>query len=357
MLNVEITSGKINNKAQKVVIYGPEGIGKSTFAAHFPNPLFIDTEGSTGELDVRRLPAPTSWQYLMWEIDQVKANPDICSSLIIDTADWAERLCINNLCEKNQVSGIEGFGYGKGYVYLEEEFGRFLNRLSDLIDLGINVVFTAHATMRKFEQPDESGAYDRWELKLQKKDGPLLKEWADMVLFANYETFVVKEGSGDMKKAKAKGGRRVMHTVHHPCWDAKNRKGFPEKAEFDYSVIAAAIPDKSAGRTEMPEPAPPVEDPAAAQAMNEPAAVSQPESQTPQTDPTPTSDGSAKTQLYDLMNAHQVTRNQIQDIVAKKGYFPAKTPIENYPDDFIKGVLVGAWDQVHKAILDEEIPF
>lgn len=58
----------------------------------------------------------------------MKANPDICSSLIIDTADWAERLCINNLCEKNQVSGIEGFGYGKGYVYLEEEFGRFLNR-------------------------------------------------------------------------------------------------------------------------------------------------------------------------------------------------------------------------------------
>lgn len=107
----------------------------------------------------------------------------------------------------------------------------------------------------------------------------------------------------------------------------------------------------------MPEPAPPVEDPAAAQAMNEPAAVNQPESQTPQTDPTPASDGSAKTQLYDLMNAHQVTRNQIQDIVAKKGYFPAKTPIENYPDDFIKGVLVGAWDQVHKAILDEEIPF
>ena len=147
-----------------------------------------------------------------------------------------------------------------------------------------------------------------------------------------------------------------MHTVHHPCWDAKNRKGFPEKAELDYSVIAAAIPDKSAGKSEIPEPAP-VEDPAAAQAMNEPAAVSQPEPQMPQTDPVSASDVSAKTQLYDLMNAHQVTRNQIQDIVAKKGYFPAKTPIENYPDDFIKGVLVGAWDQVHKAILDEEIPF
>ena len=91
--------------------------------------------------------------------------------------------------------------------------------------------------------------------------------------------------------------------------------------------------------------------------MSEPAAVSQPEPPASQPDPAPVSDGSAKAQLYDLMNAHQVTRNQIQDIVTERGYFPAGTPIENYPDDFVKGVLVGAWDQVHKAILDKEIPF
>lgn len=47
--------------------------------------------------------------------------------------------------------------------------------------------------MRKFEQPDEIGSYDRWEMKLTKNVAPLVKEWADMVLFANYKTFVVAE--------------------------------------------------------------------------------------------------------------------------------------------------------------------
>lgn len=42
MLN--ITKGRID-RAVKTVIYGSEGIGKSTFASHYPDPVFIDTEG------------------------------------------------------------------------------------------------------------------------------------------------------------------------------------------------------------------------------------------------------------------------------------------------------------------------
>lgn len=344
---LEITSGKLNNQAQKVVIYGPEGIGKSTFAAQFPDAVFIDTEGSTKELDVKRLPVPSSWSYLLWEVDQVKQDPSICSTLVVDTADWAEKLCIGDICSKNQVASIESFGYGKGYVFLEEEFGRFLNKLSDLISLEINVVITAHAAMRKFEQPDESGAYDRWELKLQKKTAPLLKEWADMVLFANYETYVVKEG--EAKKAKARGGKRVMYTTHHPCWDAKNRKGFPEKMDFDFSKIASAIPVKSAPeiQTAVTASAPTTEAEPATEPVTE---VKEAQEETP-------SGGAALKKLYDLMGAHEVTRQQIQGIVADKGYFPSDTPIENYPSDFIEGVLVAAWDQVHDAILNKEIPF
>ena len=130
---LEITSGRLNNQAQKVVIYGPEGIGKSTFASQFPDAVFIDTEGSTKELDVRRLPVPSSWSYLLWEVDQVKQEPSICSTLVIDTADWAEKMCIEEMCSKHQVNGLEGFGYGKGYVYLAEEFGKLLNKLTDLV--------------------------------------------------------------------------------------------------------------------------------------------------------------------------------------------------------------------------------
>ena len=63
-MDFEITEGVING-AQKVVFYGPEGIGKTTFAMKFPDPLFIDTEGSTKKYDVRRLPKPTSCKICM----------------------------------------------------------------------------------------------------------------------------------------------------------------------------------------------------------------------------------------------------------------------------------------------------
>ena len=222
---MEITRGIIR-KAQKVLIYGPEGIGKTSFAARFPNPVFIDTEGGSASLDVARLPKPTSWAMLLEEVGYIKQNPALCKTLVIDTMDWAEALCVEAICAKYQKKGIEDFGYGNGYVYTKEELGRLLNSLQEIIDLGINVVLTAHAQMRKFEQPDELGAYDRWELKLGKKTSsqtaPLVKEWADMVLFANYETIVV---TTDSKKNKAQGSRRVMYTEHHACWDAKNRAG------------------------------------------------------------------------------------------------------------------------------------
>lgn len=214
---MEIIRGK-RPGAKKVVVYGPEGIGKSTFAAQFPEALFIDTEGSTKDMDVARTPDPTSWTMLMEQIEYIRSNPGLCRTLVVDTIDWAEQMCVEHVCAKHQKYGLESFGYGTGYVYTKEEFGRFLNRLSDVIKTGVNVVLTAHAQMRKFEQPDEMGAYDRWELKLGKKTtsqtSPLVKEWADILLFANYKTYsVAVDDKG--KKRKAQGGSRVMYTSHH----------------------------------------------------------------------------------------------------------------------------------------------
>lgn len=230
---IPIIKGKVET-AKKVVIYGPEGIGKSTLASKFPDPVFIDTEGSTKELDVARYPTPESWYNILDCIDDAIAEAP-CKTLVIDTADWAEQLCAKEVCKRLKVSGIEDVGYGKGYTYLKEEFAKMLNICNKLINRGINVVFTAHAQMRKFEQPDELGAYDRWEMKLSKQCSPLLKEWADMVLFCNYKTDVITDQN--TKSKKATGGKRVMYASHHPCWDAKNRYGLPDQMEMDYKKI------------------------------------------------------------------------------------------------------------------------
>lgn len=368
---MQIIRGKIES-AQKVVLYGPEGIGKSTLASRFPEPLFIDTEGSTKHMDVARLPKPTSWQMLLDEVRMVRDAPEMCGTLVLDTADWAEQLCIAQVCGKAKKEGIEDFGYGKGYIYVAEEFGRLLNLLEEVVERGVNIVVTAHAWMRKFEQPDEMGSYDRWEMKLSKKVGPLVKEWADMVLFANYKTYAVAaDDSG--KKFKAQGGARVLYTSHHPCWDAKNRHGLPSELPMDYSEIAACIPARAAGT--LPPPAP---EPAAQQRQapvkagetrrpleTEPAPAPKPEpapAPKPAEEPVKAPPGSGIPKaLQDLMDQHGVTEGEIQAAVGKKGYYPYDMPVRRYDPAFIDGVLIAAWPQVMGLIVrirsNGDLPF
>lgn len=343
---MQIVKGKLNTP-QKVVVYGPEGIGKTTFAAQFPTPVFIDTEGSTKHLDVDRTPKPTSWPLLMEQVLYFAKNKTEYKTLVIDTADWAERLCVVNLLEKNKKTGIEDFGYGKGYTYLTEEFGKLLNALDEVIENGMNVVITAHAKMRKFEQPDETGSYDRWELKLQKQSAPLVKEWADMVLFANYKTVVVNvDGQGAEKgKNKVQGGKRIMYTTHHPCWDAKNRHELAEELPFTYSsiqkVFEVSEPQAEKKHKEKEEPAQKVEQP---KANNEPKQVA--EIVIP--DEVPKA-------LADLLKTNGVPLIELQAAVSEKGYYPKDTPFSNYAADFVNGVLIGAWPQIYKYIKQRRI--
>ena len=240
MSKYAVTSG-IQTAPVKTVLYGPEGIGKSTFASHFPSPVFIDTEGGTKRLNVARLPQPTSWAMLLDEVAEVRKGSIPCSTLVIDTADWAERLCIQAVCARAKVNGIEDFGYGKGYTYVKEEFSKLLDALEEVLNAGHNVVVLAHAAITKFEQPDAVGNYDRWGMKTSKQVAPLLQEWCDMLLFANYKTVVEKAGSGPNAKNKASGGKRVLYTTHHACWDAKNRFDLPEEVPFDYASIALSL--------------------------------------------------------------------------------------------------------------------
>lgn len=245
-MNFTITNTR-KTKPMKVVLYGVEGIGKTTFVSHFPDPIFIDTEGSTGFIDAKKLPDPDSWAMLLEEIAYMAQNPQ-GKTLVIDTADWAEELAKQHLMAKHKWQAIDQTDYGARYVALSNEIIRLLRGLEMVKNAGMNVVLTAHAVQKKFELPDQVGSFDRYVLKLEKRDAALIKEWCDMLLFANYKTTVVASGSGSKK---ATGGQRVMYTTHMPAWDAKNRLGLPDELPFEYGSIEDKFLAATAEKTQV----------------------------------------------------------------------------------------------------------
>lgn len=237
---MQINSGKLS-RTQKCVIYGCEGVGKSTFASKFPKPLFMDLEGGTAHLDVNRAEV-ASWENIISTIDELIENSQGFQTLVIDTADWAERMCSAYLCKKYKKTGIEDFGYGKGYQYLAEEFAGMLAKLTELQNSGMHIVVLAHSTIRKLELPEENGTYDHYELKCSKTVSPLIKEWADGLLFANYRTFIQASASG---KGKAVGGKeRVLYTEHTAFCDAKNRWGLTGVLPLTFESVAGVFCSK-----------------------------------------------------------------------------------------------------------------
>lgn len=248
-MKFEITKGKVR-QAIRLVAFGAEGIGKSTFASQFPDPLFIDLEGGTHQLDVARLPKPETWDDLLEEIDAVIEEPSICRTLVIDTADRAEVLLTNALLTESGAKSIEAYGggYGKGYTAIQERFQKdLLNRLDRVIAKGVNVTILAHAIMRKLESPEDP-PYDRWELKVSKKVAPIVKEWADILLFLNYD-ILVTQNDGERNKARG-SGKRMMHANHMPTYDAKNRYGLPNDMELSFAPLKSIYEGNTPPRKE-----------------------------------------------------------------------------------------------------------
>jgi hypothetical protein len=234
-MKFNITKGK-QKTAIRLCCYGPEGIGKSTFASQFPDPLFIDVEGGTKQLDISRFPQPETWNELLEMVDAVIEDPTICKTLVIDTADRAEMLLTTQLLNEGKVDSIEkyGGGYGKGYTALAERFNKdLLMRLDKLIAKGVNVTLIAHAAMRKLESPDEP-PYDRWELKVSKKIAPLIKERTDILCFMKYEQVIIEENGRNKAKGKAK---RIMIFNHRPTCDAKNRFGLEDDLPLSFEPL------------------------------------------------------------------------------------------------------------------------
>jgi hypothetical protein len=222
----------------RTLLAGPEGIGKTTFAAKAPKALFLAAEdGLTGFSDIPRF-TPTTLEEMYNFVDALIADPNGYRHLVVDTTDWLERFMSNAICVRDSKSNIEDYGYGKGYVVLETEFVKFLQRLDILrAKQKLGIILLSHVQIRTFNSPTGE-SWERFEMKGHKRFTGILREWTDAVLFAVHEVFKTKE-KGAIRE-KAIGGDRVIHTTWSPAWDAKNRLNLPETLPLEWDDYTEA---------------------------------------------------------------------------------------------------------------------
>jgi hypothetical protein len=224
----------------RVVLFGTEGVGKSTFAAAAPSPVFLGAEDGTAHLDVVRFPMPTTWAEVLDAIRVLETEAHDFKTLVIDTLDWAEPMLWSHICKRDGMANVEAYGYGKGHVAALDEWRVFLAALERMRDRrGMNVLLLAHSWIKPFKNP-EGDDFDRYEMSLHAKSGGLIKQWADAVLFANFEQFAAK----DAKTKRTKGvstGARLIYTTRTAAYDAKNRADLPESMPLAWEDFAAAL--------------------------------------------------------------------------------------------------------------------
>lgn len=234
-----VTRGRVESP-DRILLYGTEGCGKTTWAASAPDAVFLPAEDGTDRVDVARLPTPKTWQDVLDAVDDLRTGKHAFKTFVLDTLDAIEPLLWRHICDRDGQANIEAYGYGKGYTAALDEWRSFLAALERLRrEKGMQIVLIAHSQIRPFKNPDADD-YDRHELKLNAKAGGLFKEWCDSVLFATYEQFTSK----DQKTKRVRGmstGARIVHTQRHAAYDAKSRYALPETLPLDYGEYAAAV--------------------------------------------------------------------------------------------------------------------
>lgn len=231
----DLVKKTITRKPPRIVLHGVHGVGKSTWAAGAPAPVFIQTEDGLVNIEVDHFPVAQSMDEAFSFIGHLINEEHEYKTVVIDTVDWLEKLIWRKVCEDNNVKSIEGIGYGKGYMFAQQHWDRFFNGLDMLRNKGLAVVVLAHNEIKTFNPPDGE-AYDRYQIKLHKHAASKLEEWADLVLFANFKVYV----DSDTNKV-VNSSERVIHTTNRPAWRAKTRYSLPEELPLDFNKLMEAL--------------------------------------------------------------------------------------------------------------------
>lgn len=243
----------MNNKAPRIIIYGPPKVGKTTFAAMAPNPIFLCVEDGLGQLEVDHFPLITSFDDLLEKIAILFTEEHDFQTVVLDSADWLENLIWKKVAEVQGKTSIEDIGYAKGYIFALDYWRQVLDGLGALRDhRGMMPILISHSQVKPFNNP-MSDPYDRFSMKLHEKARALVEEWAECILFAGYKVHVkkvdAKGGANDTKgAAKVTRGmtdnQRLLFTADSPAFVAGSRYNLPAELPLDFSAFMEALTAK-----------------------------------------------------------------------------------------------------------------
>ena len=242
----QVHSGK-KPAPRRLMVYGVQGVGKSLFAANAPRPVFLQTEDGLGEIACDKFPLTISFADAMAALSELYTEEHPYQTVVVDSADWLERLIWAEVCRRRNVENIEDIGYSKGYVFALTQWREVLEGLTALRnDRGMTVVLIAHAKIERFENP-ETESYDRYVPRLHRLASAIVQEWCDEVLFASYRVHTKQNDEGfNRTRTQAIGtGERVLRTAERPAHVAKNRLSLPDELPLDWEAYAQFLNPKN----------------------------------------------------------------------------------------------------------------
>lgn len=231
-----ITSGK-QDKPLRVCVYGTPGVGKSTFGAFAPKPVFLCAEEGTSHLDVSRFPTPLSWVDVSEAIRVLLHEEHDFKTLVVDSLDWLEPLIWKHVAMVARVDSVDSIPFGKGFSAALDIWRGFLGGLDLLArHRRMHIVLIAHAVIKRVDDP-QVGAFDRYRIPLHEKSADLVREWVDALLFARHELRVIERNG---KSRGMSSGSRLLHTTWTAAYDAKNRFDLPDTLPLSWEDFEAA---------------------------------------------------------------------------------------------------------------------
>lgn len=216
-----------------IVIYGVDGIGKTTLATEAEGAVYLHTRGENLPSGLKTPKVRLNdYRDIKDYLEDLLYDDHDFKWVILDALDGIEPLVWEEVCYEHNKKSMEEFGFGKGYLFADEFWGEILDLLVKLKEEGIGVIVLAHPSIELFQSPITE-PYNRYTIKIHKRANALIREAADIVAFMNHRVSVKEvEVTRGKKVSHAEGKARMIYLTGEAAWDAKNRYSMPDKLEY-----------------------------------------------------------------------------------------------------------------------------